>query len=666
MFRFPIRFWTPDHSIEDYLSLDSQLYKWVYGVEVANINREEILNKLKNEFNGAIQDRESLIELESQSKKIIPQSVIEDTMAIFVPPLNFADSVRKLKEKKLVFVEGPAGVGKSTFALMLLKSIQTKNPMNALELHVPEPTIESLEKLEGNKNVLVLFDSPFGDRDKYEPIDRRFASRFESLLKIKKSNWIVCTTRREPLMVASRNIEERNLSDYFIFLHQDSYDDEILTEIVKRHMSSRKAQEKVNNEAYEFVSSKEKLRLIVGNLRFPHNIKRFVWDNLDSVNNSEENLKLAIDKSKKTKEVAKLYFESLSGNQELLILTVAMFNDLLNDFDFFQVLKKVFEVNNLELSILNYTKLKKDVRFIRKWGKVAFEHKDYHDGIVEALIPKDDDNIETLISKDYNAIITQFSSVIEQFTRHDKVDIRRSLWFPLIQIAKVNPELALPHVKMLLNDSDKIVKNSALAPLKKLMSLESFGTLVMKFKDEFHFNEDQERDPNLHNIIYRKMLKKYIIRPYIDDFNVTGLMGFVDKFNDHFKLFIFIIRELIEVYEKDPVHAIEFYKSWYHLDPINAPRRIQDSMWRNISDKHINFIIEAMGAIPFDCAINEVIKWSLTRTSNQKVINRHIRVISACLKAFYKDHKKEISSLMIEWTHPENKNSIQNSVAMSW
>ena len=419
-------------------------------------------------------------------------------------------------------------------------------------------------------------------------------------------------------------------------------------------MEFRKTKEPVNKEAFKFVATEPKLRLIVRNLRFPHNIKRFVWDNLDSVSN-EENLKVAIDKSKKTKEVAKLYFESLSDEKRLLVATVAMFNDLLNDEDFYQVLKKAFAINGNNLTISSYVHLKRDVRFIKGWGNIAFDHKDYHEGVVESLM-----------SNEFHLMVIQYISVSEWLIQHEKVQMRRSLWFPLILIAKVDPELAFPFVKKLLNDPDDIVKNSAIAPLKELMSLKKFKTLIMSFKEEFEFNEKQVSNPELDKIIYRKILKKYIIRPFIDNNDVEGLVELTDRFNAYYRLYIFVTQVLMELFEEDPGHAISFFRSWHHLDPLNSTRRFQDRLWRHVSENNIRFIVEAMSVIPFKDAIAEIKKWSLTKTTRHKVINRHIKVILACLKAFHKDHESEIRSLLEEWTNPDNQNSLQYSVATSW
>lgn len=57
---FPVRHWTPETYVKEFFALDPEIYKEIYSEEAPNINRKQILEKLKTIFKMVLNEKDTL------------------------------------------------------------------------------------------------------------------------------------------------------------------------------------------------------------------------------------------------------------------------------------------------------------------------------------------------------------------------------------------------------------------------------------------------------------------------------------------------------------------------------------------------------------------------------------------------------------------------------
>lgn len=557
---------------------------------------------------------------------------------VFAPP-NIYDKAKDTltSENRLVIIKGPGGIGKTTTGINLLLDIQERYTGVSKQVLTPQPTVRSLRHLAQLRDTLILLDAPFGVRDIYEPIDLSFPAHFDQLLDISKNNWVVITTRSEPLERAAEIIERRDLQRYMISLSEDAYDDDALRLILKNHIRYYLNHGHITQWVAEYVSDRDKTRWIIRNLRFPHNIARFVRDELPEVTD-QETLKSALDRAKDTKQAAMLYFRKLDGEYKYFMFSVALFCDLFNNDTFSRILSSLFSAYSVPQTNLNVPLLRQKTRYIRQWGRVGFEHQDYFDGIVEAVA-------DPIFDED----IRRLSDLLANLSEDADVEVRRSLWFPLKELSRVDPEAGAGIVFKLLRSDDDRVRESAYIPLRMLVK-HDFEKVQSYLEQIVVIDQAQKSNPNYKGILFRKAIREHILGPYIERGDAQGIFDLSNVFEHDLKIHIYTVIKLYQVYKKDKQKAMTFFSKWWKRDPHISLTSLQDfGMSRNITTPRAEFIADALGQIPRPDAFAAIIDWSTTESKRDDFRKNLIRVIAACLQQLSKTSPGDVDTLVTEW-----------------
>jgi hypothetical protein len=212
----------------------------------------------------------------------ISEKELDRIKKIYVPPLNYERARKILKDKKFLIIIGPPHTGKTTTAIHLL--LELKEEL-AIDKILKCSTYEDFETIDdSSSNILILLDDPFGG-SMYERGDIVNIIT-EELMPVSEKKYILLTSRKQVFDVAKRKTKlgERYINDNLIELKQEgSYSDKNLKEILKKHMLY--AKEKLSAEQIQLVELNE--NIIISELRFPHNIERFVDVHLKDAHNEE-------------------------------------------------------------------------------------------------------------------------------------------------------------------------------------------------------------------------------------------------------------------------------------------------------------------------------------------------------------------------------------------
>ncbi|MBT1711312.1 tetratricopeptide repeat protein [Fulvivirgaceae bacterium PWU5] len=115
--KFPVRFWTPDAHVKEYLSLDKTLFQEIYSEPPPDTDPEKIKQKLQVVINTMLRERDDFLQATAFPKDLtlkIPRIHIDDIV-------GRADELHALHQalfqnKQVVLVNGLGGIGKTTLA----------------------------------------------------------------------------------------------------------------------------------------------------------------------------------------------------------------------------------------------------------------------------------------------------------------------------------------------------------------------------------------------------------------------------------------------------------------------------------------------------------------------------------------------------------------------
>jgi tetratricopeptide (TPR) repeat protein len=121
--KFPVRFWTPDAHVQEYLSLDATLYQDVYGEVPPAVDREKTTNKLRLLIGDMLRERDEFLrgtsfpkDLTSKIPKIHADDIVGRTEELQVLQHSL------FQHKQTVLVNGLGGIGKTTLAQAYLSA----------------------------------------------------------------------------------------------------------------------------------------------------------------------------------------------------------------------------------------------------------------------------------------------------------------------------------------------------------------------------------------------------------------------------------------------------------------------------------------------------------------------------------------------------------------
>ena len=255
----------------------------------------------------------------------IPYETLERHGGTFVPPKQFDAALAALSERKLLILTGPPHVGKSSTALGLMSAICGEaSGRRILALSVEQ----ALKRVGSLENELIVLDDAFGE---VELKNADGANAVGSLERLALSNCVVVTSRKAVLEEARRKTklgESVSLRISVVELNQEgSYDSAALALVLDRHLTYQSSEacpleiripvEKAN-EIRRFAA------YIVSELRFPHNVERFVsaWN---TVPFEGRYVDVLIARSKDIELAARRWYEGLSDPLRLTVCLCALF-----------------------------------------------------------------------------------------------------------------------------------------------------------------------------------------------------------------------------------------------------------------------------------------------------------------------------------------------------
>lgn len=358
-------------------------------------------------------------------------------------------------------------------------------------------------------------------------------------------------------------------------------------------------------------------------------------------------------------EASKRYFLNLRGEQRYFFLFIALFSDVFNEEKSKSYLEDLFSLYALSPADLNIRLIREDVRYVRQWGKLGFEHQDYLDGAFEAI--RDETFTED---------ISRLREFLEDISKDTNPDIRQAACFALRELARVKPKEALPIVLKLLHSEDRQVVESAFVPLRYLV-VPYFDEVSPHFEKWINMREINKSDPNYKWIIFGRVVRDYLIGFYIDSDDVNGFTGFISKYRISLDLRGKAILKLKDTWKIDSNKARNFFAKWYEEQPNDALRGIEEtiaSRWerggRGMTSPVRNFMVDMLDSIPSEKAIEVIVKWSKTETKREDFRKNFIGVVLSSLQRLVKKNPNRVSTLLEEWRIKGE--GIQKNVAESW
>lgn len=589
--------------------------------------------------------------------EIYDSEEIDRINKIFVPPKNFEDAMQKLNDNRLLIILGPGSIGKTTMGLKLLRNIMNAESNAQREIITPEATVKRLRRLKDRKNSLIFFEAPFVGRDN-ELKDPDFA-KFTEVFDLCKKNWVVITSREQPFKNAQ--IERRDINRYTFLLDSTAYDEDMFKQILKRHLDYYLEKGEITKDVNDYVNMNNNSEWISKNLTFPHNIYSLVKYNLKDVKNQSA-LAEAIDRSKDTVEASKIYFSKCIGKQRYFVIFVALFPNIFNEENSKPYLEGFFSLYPPLPIQLNIRQLREEVRYVRPWGKLGFEHEDYLDGAFEAIR-------DETFTEDINRLI----EFLENISKDPNPDIRQAACFALRELVRVNPKVALPIVLKLLSSENRQVVESAFVPLRCLFQKEDFidphfDELILcleKWINMKEINKAEKSNPNYKHIVYRKAIRDHLIGFYIGSGDIKGFINFRSRYYDPLNLRGNATLKLKNIWESDPNKAWNFFASWYERNPYDVVRDIQmliSTKWRtNMSIPFLRFVVDMLGRMPPEKAIEVIVKWSKAEAKGEESRRNYIMIISSSLSKISEKSPNRVFTLLKEWKIKGNE--IQKNVA---
>ncbi|MCG8344427.1 MAG: hypothetical protein MI685_04580 [Chlorobiales bacterium] len=574
-----------------------------------------------------------------------PDSEFKLINSYFVPPQEWQEIVDALSTAhRFLILAGPGGIGKTTTALAALQEARRKHGLPNKPIIMPQATPEELGYLNLYRDEYILFDAPFGLGDYYNFSDQSFSYQFGRLIEVSRTNSVVVTTREEPLRHALHVMANRGVNKYVTMLGVDSYHDEALRRIYLKHIEVAFKLELLEKKVVDYLSNAAKIRWVTGNLRFPHNIYRFVRDEAPYIRD-QETIKAAIDRAKDTKEAAKLYVERASGAERIFLFLLTLFPGQFDEESFSELQATYLESDSDPRRFFeSVSMLRHQIRYVRRWGRINFEHQDYYDGAVEAIR-----------GGSYNNEVRRLSKFLDDVVRSAGVDKKRALWRPLKELSRVDAKSAWPIVSHMLQSEDTRVTEVAFIPLRALVR-DNFNEVRYFLEELVNSDEAQTSDPNYKWILFRKAVRELILYPYVKKQDVSGFMRFAETYNSNLKIYIFMIGRLIDTHKNDTVMALKFFMQWYELDNKQSATALQDAaMYRTSTEPRRAFIADVFDLMPRKDSVSILEKWSESETKYSRASTALKKTLVAIVDRLKESNQDGVNQLLARWKNTGNK-----------
>lgn len=383
---------------------------------------------------------------------------------VFVPPQSFALVRRILEAKELIIILGVAHIGKTSLALYL-GNLLKKNKI--VREFIIFPKDGSIDELNGLKDIVILFDDPFGG-SKYNPKLSFLGDDFDWVreFSFRNGNYVIITSRKEIFDEAldDTKLGERNdLQDFIVNISPNDYSIETKEKILYNHLDF------YNSSERERGLVKQNKEEILKSLDFPHSYQIFVRDGSRRVLEGEKLLVEVLQEAVEIEKVISRWFASFYNKEKesfYFLFTLALFPDNTPE-NFFQIHKLVTKQIRIERCLnISSPEVYDLSRFLRKTAPyitfnytLGFDHPSYRDGIISK------------IKEDYLSDLVAIVPCCELLGNDNNSVLRNLAIMCLQEIGSILPDKTIPILKKFMIDDwrRELYAGNALYELGKIL-----------------------------------------------------------------------------------------------------------------------------------------------------------------------------------------------------
>ncbi|NQE53215.1 hypothetical protein C5S29_06445 [ANME-1 cluster archaeon GoMg3.2] len=316
---------------------------------------------------------------------------------VYVPPLEYEDMARTLKEKRFVFITGTPEYGKTFTAVRLMwdyynsgyepKWIKGGEPTERIEVRKRLENISA----ELKPRHIIYFEDPFG-KTKYERregLEREIGTIIDTVRQVKDA-YVILTSREEVFKEFEKEkLSAKELKEFERKLNvkKPSYDAEKRKEILLSWAEAENCRWLENKELKELVLESIEDKKI---LPTPMNIKDFAVATFDK----EEESVLKEEIKEKSKETAKAFAEEIKNMTDDKILFLSFLS--------------IYDSLSVEFVRETYQELVKELNLKDAWGfdrvlnwfrddkinidgeDIRFSHPSYSEALKNLLVEDED------------------------------------------------------------------------------------------------------------------------------------------------------------------------------------------------------------------------------------------------------------------------------------
>ncbi len=407
----------------------------------------------KKELKIELSEQLKTLELNDKHPDYIDYRRVED---VYVKPEGYQSMIEKLLKNRFLLISGPANIGKTATAMYLAFDIKQKNKnINQLFFIKPSSNID----YNAFRNAIIIFDDYFGSTT----LDLSKGDKFRRILNISNpifNNYVILTTRVEILESVKRRrtrfaeYPKSKIDDLSVVLEvEKSYSDNHLYQILENHLKYYFKKKTIDKKEYNYAN--EVKNDIIHNLRFPHNYKEFVEEELKKVLTDKLTLHKAIENAKYIKRTVKNWFCDFNFNERVLLLTLCFIPNLsltyFQDF-YLRIINKLLEKYSQlkRINIKHFLKRTKPY-FELRGEKIIYGHVQYWEGIFEAIFEHYFDDVVFLIP------------LFEDLFLEVEVPTREIISYIFGKIGKENFELISPTLERIMQNEDPMVVPSIIS-----------------------------------------------------------------------------------------------------------------------------------------------------------------------------------------------------------
>lgn len=398
---------------------------------------------------------------------------LKKTDRVFVEPRIFTRAENILKIEKSLIILGHPYTGKTSLALYLAKLLKQNNIIREFIMF---PHGESLQEIEELREVLVIFDEPFGGAT-FNQMSSYIGDRFIQLVRPPKYNYFIVTSREDVFNQAKENTklgEITNLNNFTVNLSPQDYSHDDRKKMLYNLMEYYGFKDVDFGSDYKNWVTR---RTIVDSLEFPLSLELFVLNSLEKVISGEKDLFEALLEAKEIEKFISRWFLSFFRNDKecfYFLLTLSLFPDETQEqfSDIYKLIidriRKVRKINIVSPSIYDLERhVNKTTPYVYKGHKIEFTLSCYRQEIFS--------RIKSDFRADLSAVLPCFKDVaIDGSTILDIALILPDQTIPVLKHRMINDWRRVESARSVLNYLGEIMPGKILALLEELVFNENW------------------------------------------------------------------------------------------------------------------------------------------------------------------------------------------------